>query len=186
MLAGTMLVGGLGVLKYSQHRLKHCCLWMLFWYALRTDIVIFSLSAYGQLLSQLSPVSVRGWRNTVGNLIETSWLKQNNHWPHVTSTCVNKRGARFHRTRDFKQCQLNSIPPTSQVRPGFPVFHLLLILLLLLLLRLLLLWLLWLWVPTCQTEAHGMITMYYRNNDNNNNEHNTTKHATNANNKHTN
>ena len=30
----------------------------------------------------------------------------------LTGTCVNNRGARFHRIRDFKLCYFNSIPPT--------------------------------------------------------------------------
>ena len=60
-------------------------------------------------------VIVRGWRNTVGNLIELFWLKQTYHGPQFTCICVKNRWVRFHRIRDFKQYYFNSIPPTSHI-----------------------------------------------------------------------
>ena len=56
---------------------------------------------------------LRGWPNTVGNLIELFWLKTTCHRPQSIGLCVKNRGVRFHRTRDFKQHYFNSIPPTS-------------------------------------------------------------------------
>ena len=56
--------------------------------------------------------SLRGWRNTVGNLIEIFWLKNAYDGPQFTGTCVKHRGVRFHRIRDFKQYYFNGIPPT--------------------------------------------------------------------------
>ena len=35
------------------------------------------------------------------------------HRPQFSGICVENRGVRFHRTRDFKQYHFNSIPPTS-------------------------------------------------------------------------
>ena len=58
---------------------------------------------------------LRGWRNTVGNLIEIGWLEKACHGPQFTGTCVKHRGVRFRRIRDFKQYCFNSIPPTSQI-----------------------------------------------------------------------
>ena len=57
---------------------------------------------------------LRGWRNTVGSLIETSW-------PQITGLnllvfCANNRGVQFHRIRDVKQYQFNGTPPTSDAR----------------------------------------------------------------------
>ena len=46
---------------------------------------------------------MRGWRNTVGNLIEFVWLKQAYRRPHAIGTGVKHRGVRFHRIRDVKQ-----------------------------------------------------------------------------------
>ena len=59
--------------------------------------------------------SVRGWRDTVGN-IELVQLKKTYHRLQVTGTCVNNQGVRFHRIRDLKQYYFNSnyIPPTSR------------------------------------------------------------------------
>ena len=58
-----------------------------------------------------------GWRNTVGNLIEISWLQTNDiHRLHFTYRCVNNRGVRFHRTRDFKRYYFCNIPSTSHGR----------------------------------------------------------------------
>ena len=57
---------------------------------------------------------IRGWRNTVGNLIEICWLKKAYHGPQFTGTCVNNRGVRFRRIRDCKQYYVNTIPQTSQ------------------------------------------------------------------------
>ena len=66
----------------------------------------------------LRSVFTRGWRNTVGNLIEIVWFgkeqeKENYHGPQSTGVRVNTRGGRFHRFRDFKQYWFNSILPTS-------------------------------------------------------------------------
>ena len=58
-------------------------------------------------------IQLRGWRNTVGNLIEICWLANKYHCPpHFTGICVNNRVVQFHQIRDFKQ-YFNSIPPTS-------------------------------------------------------------------------
>ena len=70
--------------------------------------------------SQDEAASTRGWRNTVGNLIEISWPKINNKRHHVTGICVKDRGVQFHRIRDLKQYYFNSIPPTSHVSRGTP------------------------------------------------------------------
>ena len=59
-------------------------------------------------------VMLRGWRNTVGNLIDLLWLKEAYHGPQFTGTGVNNRGGRFHRIRDFKHDYFKSIPPTAQ------------------------------------------------------------------------
>ena len=61
----------------------------------------------------LETIRVRGWWNTVGNVIEIIWLKQTYHGLEFTGICVNNRRVRFHRIRDFKQYCFNSIPPTS-------------------------------------------------------------------------
>ena len=61
-----------------------------------------------------SCASLRGWRSTVGNLIELLWLINTHHRPQLTGTCLKRRGVRFHRIRDLKQYNFNSIPPTSQ------------------------------------------------------------------------
>ena len=53
--------------------------------------------------SSTSSACSRGWRNTVGSLIETSWLKRNYYGPQFTGICAKSRGVRFHRIRDFKQ-----------------------------------------------------------------------------------
>ena len=55
---------------------------------------------------------MRGWRNTVGSLIEMCWLNTTCHGPQLTRICGNNRGVRLHRILDFKQYYLNSIPPT--------------------------------------------------------------------------
>ena len=78
---------------------------------------------YGILLLLLQPLlhggvqnqASRGWRNTVGNLIDIFWLNKTYHGPQFTGICVKRRGVRFHRIRDFKQYYFNSTPPTSQV-----------------------------------------------------------------------
>ena len=59
---------------------------------------------------------LRGWRNTVGNLIEFFWSKK----PlagliSLAIICVKHRGVRFHRIYKFKQYYFNSIPPTSHL-----------------------------------------------------------------------
>ena len=43
----------------------------------------------------LSHRFVRGWRNTVGNLIEICWLPKAYHHLHVAAICVNSRGLGF-------------------------------------------------------------------------------------------
>ena len=58
--------------------------------------------------------NMRGWRNTVGRLIEFVWPKKACCRPWFTGTCVKTRGVRFHRIRDSKQYYFNSIPPTSR------------------------------------------------------------------------
>ena len=65
----------------------------------------------------IPPVLLRGWQNTVGNLIEIFWLKNNYRGPQFNGTRVKHRGVRFHRIRDLKQYYFNSIPPTSQLYP---------------------------------------------------------------------
>ena len=57
---------------------------------------------------------MRGWRNTVGNLVDICWLEKT-YGPQFTDTCVKHRGVRFHRIRDFNKYYLNSIPPTYQL-----------------------------------------------------------------------
>ena len=58
-----------------------------------------------------SPYLLRGWQNTVVNLLEVVWLNEPYHGPQFTDVCGNKhRGVRFHRIRDFKQHYL-SLPP---------------------------------------------------------------------------
>ena len=59
-------------------------------------------------------VFMRGWRNKVGNLIESFWPKKH-HLPHVIGICVKNRGVRFHQILDVKQYSFNSIPPTSHI-----------------------------------------------------------------------
>ena len=61
---------------------------------------------------------MRCLQNTVGNLIEICWPKKAYHRPQLTGICMNNRGVRFHRVRDFKQYCFNSIPPTSQFIRG--------------------------------------------------------------------
>ena len=65
-------------------------------------------------LSLATPSRLRGWRNTIGNLIEFFWLKKQHRGPQFTGICVKDRGVRFHRFRDLKQYDFNSIPPTSR------------------------------------------------------------------------
>ena len=47
--------------------------------------------------------ALRGWRNSVGSLVEICWLKEAHHGPQFTGTRVNNRGVRLHRIRDFEQ-----------------------------------------------------------------------------------
>ena len=70
------------------------------------------------ILSRLAPsrLTMRGWRNTVGNLIEIVWFTEAYHGPQSTGIPVNNRGLRLHRIRDFKLYNFNSIPPTSHMR----------------------------------------------------------------------
>ena len=63
-----------------------------------------------------SDAALRGWRNTVGHLIEIVWLKNAYRGPQFTGKRVKHGGERFYRFRDFQQSELNSIPPTSHVR----------------------------------------------------------------------
>ena len=42
---------------------------------------------------------------------------KNCHRPQYTGICVNNRGVRFYRIRDFKQYYFNSVPPSSHSRP---------------------------------------------------------------------
>ena len=58
---------------------------------------------------------MRGWRNTVGSLIEICWLKNNYGWPQFTGICVNNRGIRFNRMQDFKQYYFNSIQSHNHI-----------------------------------------------------------------------
>ena len=41
-----------------------------------------------QLCTCLLQAPLRGWRNTVGSLIEICWLKRAHHRPQFTGTCV--------------------------------------------------------------------------------------------------
>ena len=69
------------------------------------------------------PAPLRGWWNTVGNLVGISWLEKAYHGPRFTDICVNQRGVRFHRIRDSEQHCFNSFPATSRLRlrsPGGP------------------------------------------------------------------
>ena len=60
---------------------------------------------------------MRGWRNTVGSLIESAWLKKTYRGPQSTGMCIKTRGVQFHRVRDFKRYYFECLPPTSQ-RPA--------------------------------------------------------------------
>ena len=59
---------------------------------------------------------VGGWRNTVGDLIESFGTPTTHRGPQFTGMIVKHRGVWFHRIRDFKQYYFNSILPTSQDR----------------------------------------------------------------------
>ena len=54
--------------------------------------------------------ATRGWRNTVGGL-ESVWLKKAYDGPQFADRCINNKGVRFHRIRDFKQYYFNSVLP---------------------------------------------------------------------------
>ena len=92
------------------------------------EVCIFHFGAVAKPPLHTPPLACarlsRGWQNTVGNLIEFVWLKEPNHGPRFTGTCVKHKGVRFHRVRDFKQSYFNSIPPTSSLfrpfRPFWP------------------------------------------------------------------
>ena len=56
---------------------------------------------------------MRGWRHTVGSLIDICWFKQTYQGAQFTGIRVKRRGVLFHRIRDLKQYLFNSIPPTS-------------------------------------------------------------------------
>ena len=58
-----------------------------------------------------------GWQNTVGNLIEISWLEKKQSPATFCWYMREKPRVRFHRIRDFEQHYFNSIPPASQKRP---------------------------------------------------------------------
>ena len=56
---------------------------------------------------------MRGWRNTVGNLIEIVWLKKAFHRPRFTGMRMNNGGVRFRRSRDLERYYFDGVPPTS-------------------------------------------------------------------------
>ena len=43
------------------------------------------------------------------SLVDFFWLNKNRHGPQFTGICMTNRGVRFHRIRDFKQCNFNII-----------------------------------------------------------------------------
>ena len=88
-----------------------CCVLFVYVCCLRAVCMFYVFS--------LLLLSIVIFGNTVGNLIEFYWVRQNYHGPQCTGTCVKNRRVRFHRTRDFKRYHLNSIPPTS-LCPGVP------------------------------------------------------------------
>ena len=59
-------------------------------------------------------IQMRSWRNTVGRLIDVCWLKKSYRGTQFDGIWVNNGGVRFHRIRDFKQYNFNSIPPAPQ------------------------------------------------------------------------
>ena len=64
---------------------------------------------------------MRGWRNTVGNLIDTFGLKKKYHRTRRVDMRVKNGGERFHRIRDFKQYAISAAfrePPSEAVQPG--------------------------------------------------------------------
>ena len=65
----------------------------------------------------------RGWRNTVGNLVELVWLNETYHGLQCTGICANNRGVRLHRVRDFNQYYSNSPPPTSHYPVWFNMIY---------------------------------------------------------------
>ena len=81
-------------------------------------VFIWLYCVFVYLLHQLlRALRRRGWRNTVGNLIEIVWLEKAVHGPQLTGgMCVKNRRVRLHRIQGFKQYCFNSIPPTSQRR----------------------------------------------------------------------
>ena len=60
-------------------------------------------------------IYLRGWRNTVGNLVGILSARNTYHGPRFPGVCVKNRGVRFHRVWDFKQYYFNSIPPTRWI-----------------------------------------------------------------------
>ena len=60
------------------------------------------------------PAESRGWRNTVGDLIELLWLNKN-MLQALIYRYMRKHigGVQFHRIQDFKEYYFNSILPTS-------------------------------------------------------------------------
>jgi len=81
-------------------------------------------------VQEAGAVALRGWRSTVGNLIELLGLRKANHRPHFTGIIrVKRRGVRIHRIRDFKQHSFSSIPPNLLVTgcqglsPACPTLH---------------------------------------------------------------
>ena len=79
-------------------------------------VLVVATSVGVPSLRSCRPDLLRGWRNTVGNLIEICWgSKKAYRRPCVIGICVKNRGVRFHRIRDFKQYYFSSTPPISHL-----------------------------------------------------------------------
>ena len=53
-------------------------------------------------------INLRGWRNTVGNLVDIVRLKQTCQRLQCTGIGMKRRGVRFHRIRGFNKCYFKS------------------------------------------------------------------------------
>ena len=88
---------------------QKCLFYIQFWHICFPGGLGSPQARYGYSL-------MRGWRNTVGSLMELFWLKKAYHGPQFAGICVKNRGVRFHRIRDVKEYYF-SIPPTSPLSP---------------------------------------------------------------------
>ena len=100
---------------------RYTCYTYIYIYIYHIYIYVCDLHAMGNS-EQACHAIRRGWRNTVGNLIETFWLKEACRGPQSTDIrCVKHGGVRFHRIRDFKQFHFDSVPPTSHILVSKPL-----------------------------------------------------------------